>query len=271
MNPTGDSARLLTSAPRGLAHRLDVVYKWWRDGEPGWEAGGCQSTPVVVENLRDWVCGVARGRGASRIERTKCFAAVQAKVSRAGMRHSDCTGGCARSRTESGVLGVHRILRPDPADRGAFRVRRTDLRRGEERHCEGVRQSLGHDADDGGRLSITRRRLLGSWVAWARSRSELPYQPVHLPSLRLRRAHRWSGTGLERRVPDAARADYRRVCRQQQTGARPPRGQHHDWHTRHPDQRLVSAIPESFGRYARLRPGWRIVRVGRGGCQLYLC
>ena len=153
-----------------------------------------------------------------------------------------------------GLPGHDRLQRSDVPDCGSVRLGWTRVRRREERDAEGVRQPERLDSDADRRLPHRDRRLLGPRLPRSRTRPRLPGQPLRVRVVRLRRAARADGTRLERRLPDAARADDRRLPGSGQAGApHALRKLGRELDDADLDG-LVRAVPEPFGRRPELRP-----------------
>ena len=102
------------------------------------------------------------------------------------------------------------------------------------------------------------RGLLGHGAA-----AELPDQPLRVRPVHVRRPDRRHGPGVERRLPDAARPDDRRLRGQRPAVAAPGerRRQHRARAGAH--QRLVPAAPEPLHRHGRVRARRRALRERR--------
>ena len=138
------------------------------------------------------------------------------------------SSGRRRSGSHHGRDAADRLLRhvslrrADPADQPPLRVRRPRVRGREERPDQGLRQPARHDPDGRSPTCGRSRRLLGPRPARPRPRPGLPGYAVRLRPLHLRRAALGgTGAGLERRLPDAAGADDRRLRRQRPAVAAP--------------------------------------------------
>ena len=148
--------------------------------------------------------------------------------------------------------GVHGAHEPD---RRSLRLRRARLRRGEERAPGRLRQPDRSDADGRGGSARSGRRLLGSRPARARARPELPGQSLRVPPLCGRRPAGRHDPDVERRLPVAARADHRRLCREREARPHPAVRRHeHRFAAGAPERPVVPAVPEPLGGRSRLRP-----------------
>ena len=114
------------------------------------------------------------------------------------------------------------------------------------------------------------RQLLGPRSARVHPGPRVSDDAVCLRPVRVRRAGRGHGAGLERRVSDAAGPDHRRLRRQWPPVADHDHGQRDDRRRAGARQRLVPAVPQPFGRRAPVRAGRRAVRDGRRRCELGL-
>ena len=123
----------------------------------------------------------------------------------------------------SRISGLGRLLGPDQPHRRQVRCRRARLRDREARPAESLRQPGRHDAHGGRRSPLRGRRLLGPRPAGDCARPELRDERVRVSPLHLRRTAGADGAGLERRLPDSAGAEHRRVRRQRPTRPDPGR------------------------------------------------
>ena len=93
------------------------------------------------------------------------------------------------------------------------------------------------------------RGLLGMALA-----AELPDRPVRLRALRVRRPDRRHRADLERRLPDPARPDHRRLPGVGAPVATADQRERHDRQRAGAHQRLVPAVPQPLDRHAPVRP-----------------
>ena len=183
-----------------------------------------------------------------------------------------------RGHLSARLLGADRVLGPDQPDGSAVRARRACLRRREERRDQGLRLAHGHDADRVRRSQRQRLQLLGPRPARARAGPELPHRPVRVRPLHVRpRARKHSaGTTLGHSgrvlgsMPDAARADRRRLRRERAPVAPSGIRQRDDRVRAGADRGLVPAVSEPLDRRARLRAGRGAVRDRRRRRELQL-
>ena len=241
------------TAPDHVLTRAYLPRKILRSGTMPGEASRCWGWGYAANRRRHVLasarhyCGDGVGRRARPAVRDRfgCGVHVADRVSRLG--------------------GAERTGEPNGA---AVRARRADLRRPEKRRDQGLSEPDRHEPDHCCRPVGRGRRLLGSWAARDGAAAGLLDQPVRLRALRVRRPDRWHRAALERRLPDPARADHRRLPGVWAGVATADQRERHDRRRAGARQRLVPAVPEPFDRHALVRPRWKPLRHRRRRRQL---